>query len=195
MGGTFDPIHIGHLVLAEEARNYFGLEKIFFIPTGKPPHKDIGNITDALRRYEMTLLATGSNPYFHVSSVEINRPGITYTIDTIRYFKKQIPGSEIYFITGADSFVEISTWKCAGELLSLCKFVAARRIGVENFELERKINEMKNKFGDIVYDLPSPYIGISSTVIRERVREGKSIKYFVPEAVENYIVKNGLYIK
>lgn len=194
MGGTFDPIHIGHLVIAEEIRNKFNLDKVIFIPTGNPPHKDNKKITSARHRYIMTLLATISNPYFEVSTIEIDKKGTTYTIDTIKTLRKVCSNDvELYFITGADSILELHTWKNVGELLKLCNFVAATRPGFEVAKLEKKIQEINSEYGVNIYTTIVTALQISSTEIRTRIREGRTVKYLLPEAVEKYIYKNNLY--
>jgi nicotinate-nucleotide adenylyltransferase len=186
MGGTFDPIHYGHLVTAEEVRDYFDLEEVVFVPSARPPHKIGQEISDPEHRYLMVVLATVTNPYFRVSRVEIERPGPSYSIDTVRYFKK-IWGedTEIFFITGADAFAQISSWNNPAELLNLCTFVAASRPGYR-LRLE---GSLQGKIEVIEVSA----LAISSSEIRRRVKRGESIKYLLPEAVENYIYKHGLY--
>ncbi|WP_427339004.1 nicotinate-nucleotide adenylyltransferase [Caloranaerobacter sp. DY30410] len=194
MGGTFDPIHIGHLVIAEEIRNEFKLDKIIFIPAGNPPHKDNKKITSARHRYIMTLLATISNPHFEVSTIEIEKKETTYTIDTIKTLRKACNNNvELYFITGADSILELHTWKNIGELLKLCNFIAATRPGFEIAKLERKIQEINNEYGANIYPTIVTALQISSTEIRTRIKEGRTVKYLLPEMVEKYIYKNNLY--
>ena len=193
MGGTFDPVHIGHIIIAEESRVNFDLDKIIFVPTGEPPHKNLKNVTSAKDRYEMTLLSIMHNPYFYISDIEIKREGLTYTIDTIRYFKKRYPKSEIFFIIGADSLINIDKWKNSEELLRESKFIVAKRVGIEYSLLEERINEINDKYSKIVFSVTTPYIDISSTDIRKRVKNGENIKYYLPLDVEAYIKKNRLY--
>ncbi len=186
MGGTFDPIHYGHLVTAEEVRDYFDLDEVVFVPSGRPPHKIGQKITDPEHRYLMVVLATVTNPYFSVSRVEIERPGPSYSVDTVRYFKTLWgKETEVFFITGADAFAQISTWNNPQELLTMCTFVAASRPGY-------KLNIDKD-FRDRVRIIEVSALAISSSEIRRRVRRGESIKYLLPETVEHYIYKNGLY--
>jgi nicotinate-nucleotide adenylyltransferase len=192
MGGTFDPIHNGHLIIAENSRINFNLEKILFIPTGLPAHKIENEITYSDYRYEMVLLSINSNPYFTVSPMEIERMGITYTIDTIKNLQKLNKNVEYYFIMGEDSLYNFHKWKDYRELLNICKFIVAKRKN-ENNKLEEKIEELNNICKDSIYLLESPMIDISSTDIRERIIQNKPIKYLVPEAVELYIKKHGLY--
>ncbi len=196
MGGTFDPIHIGHLVLAEEVRNKLNLDKIIFIPSGNPPHKDSKNVTEPIHRYEMTLLATISNPNFEISSVEIDRTGKTYTVDTIKELRQKCKtNAEFYFITGADSILDLPNWKNVNELLHLCKFVAATRPGFKLKKMEEKIKELEELHNKNIYTIIVTALQISSTDIRNRIRDGHSVKYLLPESVEDYIYKNKLYFK
>ncbi len=195
MGGTFDPIHMGHLVTAEEARQQFDLDYVIFVPTGTPPHKEMEKISLPEHRYLMTSLAVMSNPYFFVSTVEINAEGPTYTIDTVRHFSgSEKEGPEVFFITGADAILEIFSWKDYEELLRLCTFIAVSRPGysLDRFRetLDQACPEMVNK----VHLLEIPALAVSSTYIRERVALGKTIKYLTPEPVEQYIRKHGLYL-
>jgi nicotinate-nucleotide adenylyltransferase len=193
MGGTFDPIHIGHLVIAEAVRTEFMLDKIIFIPAANPPHKQNSCVTAAMDRYAMTLLATHSNPYFFVSDIELRRAGPSYTIDTV----KALIGlygvqTELYFITGADTIQEIPTWKDIDDLLALCNFVATARPGCIN-SIDNIVNYFGKKGRSHIHQLATPELEISSTDIRQRIKAGKSIKYIVPESVENYLRKEKLY--
>ncbi len=194
MGGTFDPIHYGHLVAAEAVRDRFQLDKVIFIPAGNPPHKNSKNITDSSHRYNMTMLATATNPYFEVSRIEIDRKGITYTVDTIKQLRALYCAiDELYFITGADAVLEILTWHKVEELLKLCNFVAATRPGFDLRDLEQKLHEIKSKYGKEIFHIEIPSLAISSTDIRNRVRSNHTIKYLLPESVEQYILKYGIY--
>ena len=193
MGGTFDPIHTGHLVIAEAVRIEYGLEKILFIPTANPPHKQHFRVTPAIHRYIMTVMATYSNPHFYVSPIEMEKKGISYTIDTLRaLIEKYGDKTEFYFITGTDVIQGLSTWKEIDQLLDLCYFIAAARPGCI-CSLDHVIKEFGMKGRQRIRRLPTPELEISSTDIRERVRQGRSIKYIVPESVESYIFKEGLY--
>ena len=194
MGGTFDPIHDGHLAAAEAARVEFGLCKVIFMPAGNPPHKQSQKISDAEHRYRMTALATSSNSGFEVSRLEVDKAGITYTFDTMEELRS-IYGEapEIYFITGADAVLELLTWYKIGELLTLCKFIAVTRPGFDIWKLEQKIAEISSKYDGEIICLEVPLLEISSTDIRERIKNGKPVKYLLPEEVEAYIHKNGLY--
>lgn len=193
MGGTFDPIHYGHLVTAEAVMHEYQIDQVLFIPSGQPPHKTEGQVTPADHRYLMTLLATETNPRFFSSRIEIDRKGYTYTIDTIRELKEMYPGSEIYFITGADAFSNILSWKNPELLLSSCHFVAATRPGYSRAKAAPQIEALMDRHADTLHYLEVPALSISSSEIRARVREGRPIKYLLPETVENYIYKHGLY--
>ncbi|MDK2794145.1 MAG: nicotinate-nucleotide adenylyltransferase [Caldanaerobacter sp.] len=194
MGGTFDPIHYGHLVTAEAVRDEFKLDKVIFVPAGNPPHKVKRKVTDKKHRYLMTILATITNPFFEVSSIEIDREGYTYTIDTIKEFKKMYGEKTLfYFITGADAVLEILTWKNADELLRLCYFVATTRPGIEGNKIDQELDKIRKLYGDVIYKVTVPSLAISSTDIRERVAKGRPIKYLLPEPVERYIQKYKLY--
>lgn len=192
MGGTFDPIHFGHLVIAEAVLTEYMLDKILFIPSANPPHKQNSCVTAAYDRYTMTVLATISNPHFFVSDLELRRSGPSYTIDTLKSLVKLYgPQTEFYFITGADAVQELPTWKNIYELLDLCSFVAAARPGCPT-TIENIVNYFGEK-GHRIRQLTVPELQISSTDIRERIKLGKSIKYIVPESVESYLRKRNLY--
>lgn len=190
MGGTFDPVHYGHLVIAEETRLVFGLDRVDFVTSADPPHKKGYEITPAEHRYAMTLLATASNPFFRVSRREIERAGPSYSIDTIQEYQREFPGAEIFFITGADAILEILTWHRADEAIRLCTFVAATRPGYDLAKMERVLPA---SYLSHIRRITVPGVDFSSTDIRERVQRGKSIKYLVPEPVEAYIAKYNLY--
>ena len=194
MGGTFDPVHHGHLVTADEARAQFGLQLVIFTPNRHSPLKDPAAVTEPEHRYSMTFLATVSNPYFTVSRLEIERAGASYTIDTIREVAALHPTAELYYITGADAILQIlrGEWQHSDELLRTCQFIAATRPGYTlDFETLRS-----NAIGrpiENVHVMAIPALSISSTDIRVRVRDNRPIKYLVPEAVEAYIMKHQLY--
>lgn len=194
MGGTFDPIHFGHLVTAEAARDSFKLERVFFVPSGNPPHKKNYPVTDAEHRYLMTNLAVTANPYFEVSPIEIERKGYSYTIDTVtEFYNKYKDQAELYFITGADAILEILTWKSVERITELCSLIAATRPETHLEELQRFIKELPNNIGEKIHIMEVPALAISSTDIRRRVANHRTIKYLLPDAVEQYIVKKGLY--
>lgn len=193
MGGTFDPIHYGHLVAAESVRAAYGFDIIVFMPSGDPPHKSEVRVSSGEDRYVMSWMATASNPFFQVSRMEIDRKGKTYTVDTIRELKNFLGDTEIFFITGSDAVLEILTWKDPKELLSLCSLIAVVRPGYDRGMLNDKVKELEKKYSCDIRIAEVPTIDISSTLIRSRVSAGLPIKYMVPECVENYIYKNNLY--
>ncbi|WMM23539.1 nicotinate-nucleotide adenylyltransferase [Tissierella sp. MB52-C2] len=193
MGGTFDPIHNGHLIVAEYVRTSLKLDKVVFIPSGVHPFKNNKNITEGKKRLDILSLAIKSNEYFDISAMEINREGITYTIDTIKELKKIYKEDEVYFIIGSDIIFEIEKWKGFEELVGLCKFILLYRPGKNEDKIENRIEELKKLYGLEFTRVEAPLIEISSTEIRERVKEDLSIKYLVPEIVEDYIYKHKLY--
>lgn len=194
LGGTFDPIHNGHLIMGEYARISAKLDKVIFIPSGTHPFKDNKKITSANKRCKMIKLAIKSNPYFEISTIEIERTGINYTIDTIKYFKEQYKGDEIYFIIGSDILFEIEKWNKFEELIQLCTFILFYRIDKEE-KTDKKIHELKIAYNMNVKKVDSPIFPISSTEIRERAEQNISIKYLVEESVEKYIFENNIYRK
>lgn len=195
MGGTFDPIHFGHLVIAEEIRCEYHLEKILFIPAGIPPHKSDFKVSECKHRYFMTLLATITNPYFEVSKIEIDSEEVSYTINTIKKLKEIYQeNTELYFITGADAICELDTWKNVGELLQMVNFIAATRPGLDSEFVDERIKELQTKYKAYIRKINVPALAISSTEIRNKVKEQQSIKYLLPESVEYYIYKHNLYL-
>ncbi len=187
MGGTFDPIHLGHLVTAEQARVDCCLDEVIFVPAGRPWQK-YNMATPAEQRYLMAVLATASNPMFSVSRIEIDRDGPTYTIDTLRYFRELFePEDEIVFITGADAILNILTWKDAEQAMALAHFVAATRPG---YSLEA-LHE--HNLTERVTLLDVPALAISSTDIRTRFEQGRATRYLIPNEVEQFARKHGLY--
>ncbi|HSW35838.1 MAG TPA: nicotinate-nucleotide adenylyltransferase [Candidatus Limnocylindrales bacterium] len=195
MGGTFDPIHVGHLVTAEEARQQFDLDCVVFVPAGAPPHKEKVTISLPEHRYLMTTLAVMSNPFFYVSEVEINRETPSYTIDTVKHFScGGHPSPSLFFITGADAILEIFTWKDYEELFRLSTFIAVSRPGYSLDRFRETLSRICPEMLHRVHLLEIPALAVSSTFIRERVILGKTIKYLTPEPVEQYIKKHGLYV-
>jgi nicotinate-nucleotide adenylyltransferase len=186
MGGTFDPIHHGHLVAASEVRAWFDLDEVVFVPTGQPWQKETREVSPAEDRYLMTVIATASNPRFSVSRVDIDRPGPTYTIDTLRDLKAERGvGWDLYFITGADALEQILTWRDVGELFELAHFVGCTRPGHELSNVG--LPEGKVSLVEV------PALAISSTECRERVSQGEPIWYLVPDGIVQYIAKRQLY--
>ena len=194
MGGTFDPIHYGHLVLAEHVRSEYKLDTIIFVPAGKPPHKRSFSEKESDNRKYMTLLATVTNPNFNVSTVELDSVEMSYTVKTIERLKvKYGSNAELYFITGADALLDIETWKDFEQLLTMCHFIAGSRPGNDLKELEDKVVYLKKTYSADVDLFKVPALSISSTDIRNRVHTNQSIKYLVPEAVEQFIYKENIY--
>ena len=193
-GGTFDPVHLGHLAVAELVRCEFGLDKILFIPSGKPPHKDIDSVTDPIHRLKMVQCAVSTNPGFEAVSIEVERLGYTYTVDTLNQLHELYPeGTEFYYIIGADVVMDLLKWKNAEEVFKLTRFIALMRPGFQDEEFKTRINYLKSKYGVEISGFEAPLIEISSTFIRDRIKNGKSVKYFITESVERYIKENKLY--
>jgi len=185
MGGTFDPIHHGHLVAASEVAALFELDEVVFVPTGTPWQKDDREVTPAEHRYLMTVIATASNPRFKASRVDIDRGGPTYTVDTINDIAAQYPGAELFFITGADALAQILSWKDGDKALTLATFVGVTRPGYDLTD--------DHLPADSVRLLNVPALAISSTDCRERVQRGEPVWYLVPDGVVQYIAKHELY--
>jgi nicotinate-nucleotide adenylyltransferase len=185
MGGTFDPLHHGHLVAASEVAARFALDEVVFVPTGQPWQKDGTVVSPAEDRYLMTVVATAADPRFTVSRVDVDRPGPTYTTDTLRDLAAARPGADLFFITGADALEAILSWKDVEELWRLAHFVAVTRPGhhLDTADLPR----------GAVSVVEIPALAISSSDIRRRVREGRPVRYLVPTGVLQYIAKSGLY--
>ena len=188
MGGTFDPIHNGHLVAASEAAHRFALDTVVFVPTGQPWQKSHREVTAAEHRYLMTMVATASNPRFTVSRVDIDREGPTYTIDTLRDLRELFPKTEFYFITGADSLASIMSWHNWEEMLEMAHFVGVTRPG---YELSADMLPADAQEDIDLIDIPA--MAISSTACRERAAQGQPVWYLVPDGVVQYITKNNLY--
>ncbi len=189
MGGTFDPIHFGHLVTAEAARHRFSLDRVIFVPSGHPPHKQNRPVTPGSERLMMTLLATVANAHFIVSDWEVGRPQMSYTYDTMQAFHREYgEQAELFFITGADAVLEIMQWRKIDELTDFCSFIAATRPGYRLGDAA-----LSAKLAEKVAFMEVPALAISSSDIRRRVRQGEPIKYLLPETVEMYIYKHGLY--
>jgi nicotinate-nucleotide adenylyltransferase len=187
MGGTFDPIHHGHLVAASEVADLFDLDEVVFVPTGQPWQKADREVSAAEHRYLMTVVATASNPRFWVSRVDIDRPGLTYTVDTVRDIAAIRPGAELFFITGADALQAIMSWKEAEQVFAMCHLIGVTRPG---YHLSGD-----HLPSDIVTLLDVPAMAISSSAIRERIQANRPIWYLVPDGVVQYIGKHGLYVK
>jgi nicotinate-nucleotide adenylyltransferase len=219
MGGTFNPIHYGHLAAANEVREAFVLDTVIFVPAAVPPHKDQGEIIDPRHRFMMTVLATVSHPHFVVSSIEIDRPGASYTVDTITQLKHLYQESKtVYFIVGIDAFLEIASWRQPDVLLGSCHTIVTSRPGYNLHELARApLRQVATMYPPLTFEpMPgkgpldssgfqvcdTPYqvylqeisgLDISSTDIRQRVKTGRSIRYLLPDSVDAYIRKYQLY--
>jgi nicotinate-nucleotide adenylyltransferase len=211
LGGTFNPIHYGHLAAAEEVRDRLKLDQVLFIPSFLPPHKQDEEIPPAVQRLEMVRLATAGNPYFTVSDIEVKREGRSYTIETIEALRSTCRSAELFFITGLDSFLEIQTWHQWERLLTLSAFIVLSRPGYRFADLA-KIDFLKDEALELaaldrgelmqavirpgaftIYLEMIPHYDISSTDIRKRMREARTVKYLLPESVEHYIITNKLY--
>ncbi len=193
MGGTFDPIHMGHLATAEAVWDAFGLDEVIFIPSAHPPHKQERKIIDPMHRLRMTELAIRGNPHFRISDLELRREGPSYTLDTVTALQASFgKDAELYVITGADAMNELFSWYHVKELLGKCHFIAATRQGTE-----LDTAALREHFGALgeshIHQLDTPALEISSTDIRRRLRRGRTIRYLVPPQVEEYIEKEGLY--
>ena len=185
MGGTFDPIHHGHLVAASEVASVFHLDEVVFVPTGRPWQKASREVSAAEHRYLMTVVATASNPSFTVSRVDVDRPGLTYTIDTLRDLRTSRPDADLFFITGADALAQILSWKDSDKLFELAHFVGVTRPG-HPLEVDG-LPEHRISLIEV------PALAISSTACRERVERGEPVWYLVPDGVVQYIAKHRLY--
>ena len=193
MGGTFDPIHHGHLAMAEAVRTKYGLEKILFIPSGNPPHKTHRYITSKSHRYNMSILATISNEFFEVSDVEIQKERLSYTVDTLLELNEKNPNVQYYLIMGADAFCDIETWNRVEKLFELSKVVGATRPGIDMDDFKSNIARIQQKYQTQILHVHVPSLDISSTDIRNRIMDGMTIKYLLPKNVEQYIYKYNLY--
>ncbi len=193
LGGTFNPIHLGHLILAESAYEEFELDEILFVPTGITNLKDPSVILDKKTRITLTGEAIGQSNHFALSTIETDRPGTSYTYETLELLNKEYPNSEFYLIIGADSLFQIEQWKRPADIMKNAVILAAKRKGSTTKELVDKIEEIKVKYDADIRLLPCTYIDISSTEIRERIKAGKSIRYLVPQVTEKYIKKHHLY--
>ncbi len=191
MGGTFDPIHYAHLLIAEDVRRRFRLPRVLFMPAGSPPHKGDDEVSSAEDRYIMALLATSNNPHFTVSRLEIDRPGPSYTIATVRGLKSEAgEGAQVFFVTGADAVLELLTWHEPDAILDEATVVAVPRPG---FDLDLLDETLGARRASKITVIEAPLANISSTMIRRLVRAGESVRYLTPRPVIDYIRKRGLY--
>lgn len=208
-GGTFDPVHLGHIKAAQEIRRILGLSKILFIPSFIPPHKNPTDTTPSEHRLKMLELALDPYPYFEISTYELDKEGTSYTVDTLKYFATEEPGTDFYFIVGSELFETIDTWKNYNDLFELANFAVIERPGFSEqdppslplaietdfryYMSQDNVKIFKNKYSKEIAFTHIRGIRVSSTEIRHRMKAGESIKDLVPEEVESYIIRNGLY--
>ena len=196
MGGTFNPIHYAHLLLAENAREQFGLDRIIFIPSGQPymkVQKEDENVPSGELRYQMVKMAIQENPYFTCSRIEIDRPGKTYTVDTLHELQKMYPGDELFFIMGADSLLSMESWYQFEDIFQMAAILVAVRDDTDEKKLTDVITRMKSKYLADIRMVMTGRMDISSTMIREKIKTGKSVRYLLPEDCVEYICLKNLY--
>ncbi|MCI6553976.1 MAG: nicotinate-nucleotide adenylyltransferase [Lachnospiraceae bacterium] len=193
MGGTFNPIHMGHLLLAEQAKESFCLDQVLFIPSGCPYMKDQREVADKYMRLEMARLAIADNPAFQLSAMEVEREGDSYTFETLAALREKEAEADFYFIAGADSIFDMERWKNPEAVFGYCTILAAVREGEDSLKLEKGISRLRIQYNACVKQIPMKEIGISSTDIRNRLKRGMSVRYMVPDPVISYIEKNHLY--
>lgn len=193
MGGTFDPIHYGHLILAQNALDIFSLDEILFVPSGTPWLKESTKVLSKNKRVSMTGMAIEDNPDFALSTIEIDREGNSYSYETVEELKRMQPKTDFYFIMGADSLLEIERWKHPDRLMAECTLLVAVRDDCDREGLEKQIIYLTDKYQADIRILPANRIDISSTKIRRMIREGKSVRYMLPDQVIRFIQKNHLY--
>ncbi len=194
MGGTFNPIHFGHLFLAENAYEQLHLDKVLFMPSKNPPHKAKPYLVTEQQRVEMIELAIYDNPHFELSTFELKREGLTYTADTLTLLKSEHPNDDYYFIVGADSLFMMHNWKDPQIIFKYCTVVAAGRDHATEEEIKQQMMYLKKQFHAKIFHAVMPTIQLASGEIRERIAEGKSIRYYMPDAVIDYIIAQKLYI-
>lgn len=195
MGGTFNPIHYGHLLIAENAYEQFGLDEVIFIPTGRSPHKDARQILDAKGRIEMIRLAIAGNPHFTCSDYEVRKEGISYTFQTIQAFYEHIGDSGLYFIMGADSLAYFDSWMRPDEISRMSTILAAVRDGLNMEELLPIREELYRKYGTKIGFINTPNFSVSSRMIRQRICSRQTIRYLVPDVVEQYLKEHHVYVE
>ena len=196
MGGTFNPIHYAHLLLAENAREQFGLDRIIFIPSGQPymkVQKEDENVPSGELRYQMVKMAIQENPYFTCSRIEIDRPGKTYPVDTLQELQKMYPGDELFFIMGADSLLSMESWYQFEDIFQMAAILVAVRDDTDEKKLTDVITRMKSKYLADIRMVMTGRMDISSTMIREKIKTGKSVRYLLPEDCVEYICLKNLY--
>ena len=193
IGGTFDPIHNAHLYIAYEAKEQLGLEEVIFMPAGKQPLKTEKKVTPANLRYEMVKEAIKPFKEFSISDYEMKKEGLSYTYKTLEHFKKKDSDAELFFITGADCLINIDKWKEVSKIFNICTFVVFARGGIDTESLEMHKKRVEEKYGGKIVVLKLKELEISSTDIRERVKSGKKVDFFIPERVNKLIEENNLY--
>lgn len=194
MGGTFDPIHMGHLILGETAYEQLGLDKVFFLPAGNPPHKQnrIGRATD-VQRVEMVRRAIAGNPHFELSLAEMHADGFTYTYRTLEKLQQEHPTTRLYFILGADSLFDFDKWKEPQRISNACTIVAAVRNHLSPNKLEVRLAALHQQFGGSFIKLDTPNLDISSEFIRKRIHLGQTVRYYLPDTVLAYVKNQQIY--
>ena len=193
LGGTFDPVHIGHLFIAEAARDAFQLDRVFFIPTGDPPHKKASRLAPSEDRINMLEVALRGNPAFQVSDMEVVRQGTTYTVDTLRELRNRYSKDLLYFIIGGDTLLELKTWRSIRSVAELCSFIVYRRPGYREEEMVGEALRLAEMYHADIHFAEGPNLELSSRYIRHRLERNQTIRYLVPEAVEQYIKEQHLY--
>lgn len=194
MGGTFNPIHYGHLLIAENAYEQFGLDEVIFMPTGSSPHKDDRQILDAKERLKMVQLAIADNPHFSCSDYEILKEGVCYTYLTLQQLKNTLPDCDLFFIMGADSLAYFESWRCPDEISRSSTILAAVRDGLNIEELQPIKKHLLEEYGTQIEFINTPNFSVSSEIIRHRIKKRHSIRYLVPDVVEAYIKQHKLYL-
>lgn len=193
MGGTFNPVHIAHLILAEQCLEQFRLDNILFIPTGHPPHKDGDQVVEAVHRAAMVKLSIAGNPRFHYSDIEIQRNGYSYTTDTLQELHRLYPDTDFFFIMGADSLYYLEKWYEPQRILELATIVVANRDEHRKADLDERIRWLTEQFGGKILGLRVPSLDISSKYIRSQIAAGNSVRYYIVDEVRQYIEKHALY--
>lgn len=194
LGGTFNPVHIGHLILAETAYETFGLDYVLLMPNGNPPHKEINTEDGGIHRMNMLRLAVEDNPHLQLSSFELDKKGVMYTYRTLELLKEQHPDTEYYFILGADSLFDLKKWQKPGSICKNATLLAAVRDELGKERVKQQIALLEQEFQAEIYLMDTPNLSFSSHNIRERIKNGKTVTYYIPKAVEEYIHDNNLYL-
>lgn len=194
IGGTFDPIHVGHMYIATKAQEYLDLDKVIFMPSGMPPHKEVKGVTSSQLRYEMVQAAIKGRNNFEISDYEIKKNGYSYTYETMEYFKEKEKDTEWYFITGCDCLFSIEQWKQVDRIMKACKFVVFNRTGYTGEEIRKQKKTVEEKYNTSIIFLDFALLEVSSTYIRSAVKEHKDVSALLPEGVNDIIQQQGLYL-